>query len=104
MASELVGVVMDVFEVSKWVSEKLMLIRSDISDEAFSDICHYVEHDEYEMAFEYLLLEVMDLKLNDNFVGGEVMGIAVFLGLDRDYHYDENFWGRLNSIWGVGSV
>lgn len=59
-------------------------------------------HGEYEMAFEYLLLEVMDLKLNEKFIGGEVVEIAVCLGLDRDYHYDENFWQRLSSIWGGG--
>ncbi|MFU6375384.1 hypothetical protein ACM792_09370 [Metapseudomonas otitidis] len=91
---------LDALEIRNWISEKLMLIRSDISKEAFSDISHYMTHGEYEMAFEYLLLEVMDLKLNEKFIGGEVMEIAVCLGLDRDYHYDENFWQRLSSIWG----
>ncbi len=75
-----------------------MLICSDISKEAFSDISHYMAHGEYEMAFDYLLLEIMDSKLYEKFIGGEVVEVAVCLGLDRDYHYDENFWQRLNSI------
>ncbi|WP_139233665.1 hypothetical protein [Metapseudomonas otitidis] len=95
-----VEVCLDALEIRNWISEKLMLIRSDISKEAFSDISHYMTHGEYEMAFEYLLLEVMDLKLNEKFIDGEVVEIAVCLGLDRDYHYDENFWQRLSSIWG----
>lgn len=85
-----VEVCLDVLEIRKWIFGKLMLICSDISKEAFSDISHYMAHGEYEMAFEYLLLEVME--------------IAVCLGLDRDYHYDENFWQRLSSIWGADFV
>lgn len=90
---------MDIFEVKAWVFNKLMLIRSFISDETFSDISHYLDHDEYEIAFEYLLLEVMDANIVEHFAAVEVIQMALFLGLDKDFHYDENFWSRLNSTW-----
>ncbi|MDO9617104.1 MAG: hypothetical protein Q7J43_05410 [Pseudomonas sp.] len=87
---------MDIFEVNSWMAKILLSNKLVIGSEAFLDISHYLSHDEYEIAFEYLLLELMDHDLVGPLSKDEVISIAVFLGLDKDYHYDENFWEKLN--------
>jgi hypothetical protein len=50
----------------------------------------------YITTFEFLVLELIEAGgcgLN----GSDVLSVARSLGLDKDYHYDVDFWDKLNS-------
>ncbi|GLX15535.1 hypothetical protein Pstr01_37740 [Pseudomonas straminea] len=89
---------MDSYEIRDWILAVLGSRKNVIRQEAFLDINHYVEHTEYAMAYEYLLLELME---SDSCLcehRSEVLCIGLALGLDQDYHYDENFWRKLENF------
>ncbi|MEQ9725497.1 hypothetical protein ABRP29_07650 [Pseudomonas sp. WHRI 8822A] len=86
---------MDSYKARDWILKVLLQNKRVIRREAFLDIKHYVEHTEYEMAFEYLLLELMESHSLPCLPGSEILSVATQLGLDQDYHYDEHFWSKL---------
>lgn len=73
--------------------------KSRLDPESFSAIQHYVEHDEYEMAFEGLFIELMGLKFfASNTDLSNYIELARNLGLDHDSVFDENFWPKFISF------
>ena len=66
-----------------------------------SDIQHYLDHDEYSMAFEYLYLEIME-RPNSHFTLGEAkaLEIALFFELnDTDACWvDYRFWAKFQDF------
>lgn len=85
-------------EIRNWIWQVLHENKAIISEAAFSDIYHYITHSEYEIAFEFLMLELMEVG-SSGLNGSDVLLIARSLGLDKDYHYDMAFWDKLTSYF-----
>lgn len=68
-----------------------------IPKERLVDVQHYLDHDELGMAFEYLLLEIMENK-NSNFTLGvrEAREVALLFKLndENECMVDPGFWPR----------
>jgi hypothetical protein len=63
-------------------------------------VTHYIDHGEYEMAFEALCLLLIERKkypLGFNFK--KTKEIAIFLKLNIETVYDDEFWKKF-IIWG----
>lgn len=61
---------------------------------------HYLEHGEYEMAYEGLVIELYSIGLyptNFNFTKWKELGLV--FGLDKEAVFDEEFWDKFNK-WG----
>ncbi|GAA0621241.1 hypothetical protein [Thalassospira tepidiphila] len=64
-------------------------------------IQHYLDHDEYSMAFEYLYLEIMEREDSHFTLGKEkALEIALFFGLDDENEcmVDGKFWPKFKSF------
>ena len=70
---------MDSYKARDWILKVLLQNKRVIRREAFLDIKHYVEHTEYEMAFEYLLLELMESHSLPCLPGSEILSVACLL-------------------------
>lgn len=64
--------------------------------ETYEAVMHYIMHDEYEMAFEGLFLEIMQCS---EWKGLKsvlfYIKIGQFLGLENESVFDANFWHKL---------
>ncbi|MDQ0087462.1 hypothetical protein J2T12_000856 [Paenibacillus anaericanus] len=64
-------------------------------------VMHYLEHGEYEMSFEGLVIEFYTTdKYPSHFNYEQWKELAVSFGLDKESVFDENFWEKFNE-WGV---
>lgn len=72
-----------------------------IPPERLNDIQHYLDHDEYSMAFEYLYLEVME-HANARFILGpdKAREMAIFFDLDDENEcvIDHEFWPKFEAF------
>lgn len=60
---------------------------------------HYLDVDEYEMAFEILFLHLMDANAEIDEIDRAVyLDLGLELGLDKHTVYDDDFWERLCSF------
>lgn len=72
-----------------------------LDSESVDSIQHYLDHSEYEMAFEGLFIELM--KANVDMDEGEIetyFKLGQDLGLDEDSVFDGNFWEKLRVFVG----
>jgi hypothetical protein len=70
-------------------------VKNSLDPEAVSSVTHYLNHSEYEMAYEGLFIELMKLseKPKDiNFEAYTELGKA--LKLDVDSIFDSEFWSK----------
>ncbi len=66
-----------------------------LDSESVEAIHHYLEHSEYEMAFEGLFIELMKLKADINKNEKETyFKLARELGLEQDSFFDGDFWNK----------
>lgn len=83
-------------ETIPFITNLLSSIEDSLDVESIESITHYLNHDEYEMAYEILLLEIMDKGMPID-SPSEVLEIARILQLDKETVYDNNLWDKLNS-------
>ncbi|MCG2617848.1 hypothetical protein LZZ85_26340 [Terrimonas sp. NA20] len=79
-------------DIKLFIEQTVGVAVLDIGKESADFVCHYLSHDEYEMAFEALFIEVMKLKsppLIDLKMANE---IAIFLRLNEETVFYPNFW------------
>lgn len=72
-----------------------------LDSESVDSIQHYLDHSEYEMAFEGLFIELM--KANADMDRGEMetyFKLGQDLGLDEDSVFDGNFWEQFRVFVG----
>lgn len=82
-------------EIAQAIQDEVDSNSHIIPDKRLHDIRHYLNHDEYGMAFEYLYLEIMDRK-GSVFSLGPIKAnkIGRLLDLDKETLIDEKFWCR----------
>ncbi len=73
----------------------------ELDGESKKAVQHYILHDEYEMAFEGLCVEL--LKLEETKVDWDAcLNIARQLGLDKDSVFDSELWTKISRRVGLG--
>jgi len=67
-----------------------------LDEDTVDAVRHYVIHDEYEMAFEGLFIEIMNLIKVPGIDFQKSREIALLLKLDKETVFDHNFWGKFD--------
>lgn len=76
------------------ISEEIITIDS------LEEVIHYYDHGEYEMAFEGLVIELINAnRYPDNFIFYEWMELALEFNLDKESIFDGEFWRKF-ILWG----
>lgn len=79
--------------LEKILQDLLNQFTNKLDIESIESVQHYLDHSEYEMAFEGLFIELM--KLNINFTEVELkkyIALGEELGLSEDSVFDSEFW------------
>ncbi|UHA72534.1 hypothetical protein [Paenibacillus sp. 481] len=86
--------------LEKLLMEYITNSRNIISSEGLEGIFHYLEHGEYEMSFEGLVIELYSIgKYPIDFNFDKWRYTAISLGLDTESVFDDQFWNKFND-WG----
>ncbi len=86
--------------IEKQLMDFIELSNELISTEGIKGVIHYYKHDEYEMAFEILVLELIESnKYPDNFNFNEWEQLGKYFKLDVDSVFDDSFWDKF-IYWG----
>lgn len=87
--------------VERFIQALLHKFDGLLDSESLESIQHYLDHREYEMAFEGLFIELM--KANADLNEGEMetsFKLGQELGLDEDSVFDGNFWEKFRIFSG----
>lgn len=72
---------------------------SSLDSESVDAVQHYISHDEYEMAFEGLFIDLMILgKIKSNKNLSVYMELGKNLGLEQGSVFDGDFWLKLTEF------
>lgn len=83
-------------DINKFIESVLLEVESDLDPESSKAVRHYLRHDEFELAFEGLFLEIMDLNKPILLDFQKCWDIGKHLGLDRESVLDSKFWDKFN--------
>lgn len=88
-------------ELENSLIELIKMSESVLSSDDLEGVLHYLEHGEYEMSFEGLVIEFYSTdKYPTNFNFEQWKKLAVSFGLDKESVFDENFWDKFIK-WGA---
>lgn len=79
-------------EINNFIRKTLSLVKCDLDEESYNAVEHYLNHDEYEMAFEGLFIELIQSKSKPIIDFKNSRKIALALGLDKESVFDGDFW------------
>ena len=80
---------------NKKVSTLLNQCREVLCEDAIGEVVHYIEHSEPEIAFEGLLIELMQVdELPQNVDKTSCIELGNHLNLDSESVLDDNFWEK----------
>lgn len=72
-----------------------------LSEDARNNVEHYIDVAEIEMAYESLVLSLIDEKIVvSDILRKELLEIGVLLGLDKDSVFRADFWELVNGKFG----
>lgn len=80
------------------IEEALDKVNKYFDQDSVDSITHYIEHDEYEMAFEGLFIEIMKLKFKPELNYSKLKETAIQLELDQSSVFDVDFWKKFNAF------
>jgi hypothetical protein len=69
-------------------------VSSKLSTDSINLINHYIQYDEYEMAFEILFLEIIRLDLRPKLKSNDYETIGEMLNLNNESIFDSEFWNK----------
>jgi len=72
----------------------LLIVSDSIDNESVQIINYYLAHDEYEMSFEILFIEIMLLKQPPGIDFLTALDIGKKIRLDQESIFDSNFWNK----------
>lgn len=88
-------------KVENGLIELIKMSESILSSDDLVSVLHYLEHGEYEMSFEGLVIEFyMTGRYPTNFNYAIWRKMAILFRLDKESVFDEKFWDKFNE-WGV---
>lgn len=82
-------------EMKEQIATLIERYSQSLDKDSKEAVQHYIDHDEYEMAFEGLCLELLTLEGRD-VDWGICLKIARKLGLDRESVFDHEFWVKIS--------
>lgn len=89
-----------VIEEKQILEDFIKKSKNIISLDGLEGVEHYLEHGEYEMSYEGLVIELYTTELyptNFNFTEWKELGLT--FGLDKESMFDEEFWDKFIK-WG----
>jgi hypothetical protein len=82
-------------QIEETIGHVINECESLISEDSYKEVKHFYEHGEYEMAFEGLALELMQLDRRPvNFDYKSWCGIIKEMKLDQESVFDAEFWHK----------
>lgn len=78
--------------ICDYIRSILDMVKSKLDLESFEAVTHYVEHGEFEMAFEGLFIEIMKMKERPIIDLYKAKNVAELLELDKETVFDSDFW------------
>ena len=83
--------------IKNYIISVLETVKTNLDQESIDSVKHYLDHEEYEMAFEGLFIEIMKLNSRPNidFIEGRKFG--KLLKLDEESVFDFNFWRQFEN-------
>jgi len=89
----------DWFEIKAFIEKILKLYCKFLSIESIDAVNHYLEHDEFEMAFEGLFLDLMSIEHLPQLLDGKrCMDLAIIMKLDKESVFDAEFWKKFSAF------
>lgn len=80
----------------RFVKDQLLLLLGDyegkLGRETVDSVRHFIDHDEYEMAYEGLFIDLMDIRFDPNEINVDIYRkIGEDLNLNEESVFDEGF-------------
>jgi len=86
-------------EVRRAILDLVEKSGSCLDESSVEAVKHYLNHDEYEMAFEGLLIDLMERGCGLNDVEWcRYIDIGKKMGLDKESVFDSAFWGKFSDF------
>ena len=74
-----------------------------LGDESTGAVEHYLDHDEYEMALEGLIIDLLAAgRLPSDLKWSDLVALGYRLNLDKESTFDPSAWPRLLALAGKG--
>lgn len=89
-------------EIKLRIEHLLLEHTGCLSQDTVEAVGHYINHDEYEMAFEGLCIDLM-LSSADSVDWAECLDVARELSLDKESVFDAEFWTKLKDRSSIAS-
>ncbi len=80
--------------IREYLQFVLNIVQSSLDKETVNLVNHYIEHDEYEMAYEGLFIEIIKLEEIPNIDLLKSKKIGELLKLNEETVFDFEFWGK----------
>jgi hypothetical protein len=83
-----------------WIRDQLLALvetyKEVLDKETVESVRHFVDHDEYEMGYEGLFIELMKAGFNPGDMKFDLyLNIGKLLGLDKKNVFVDGFWKKL---------
>lgn len=76
------------------ITELLNAAAPKLDLETINGVKHYLDHDEYEMAFEGLFIDLIELSIVPDVDLTIYLELGKKLKLNEEAIFDANFWGK----------
>ncbi|MEL6191366.1 MAG: hypothetical protein AAFR66_04920 [Bacteroidota bacterium] len=83
--------------MENFIASVLNELKDTLSKKSVESAEHLLEHREYEMSFEGLCLDIMNLPKKPSLDWIEMKTAAKTLSLDKESVYDDDFWNKFES-------
>ena len=88
----------DWFYIRDFIKSILVSVQSELDEESVNSVNHYLEYDEFEMAFEGLFIEMMNLKIPPKIDFLKSKEVAKQLKMDEESVFDFEFWRKFEDF------
>lgn len=83
----------DYSEIREAILSLLSVYSEIIEADTYSAVMQYLQHGEYEMAFEGLLIDLINAKFEKQKINIDYyLSLGQVLGLDKNTVFNPNFW------------
>lgn len=83
--------------IESYIRSVMFLVQSELASDTAHTIHHYLAHSEFEMAFEGLFIEVMQLPYVPKLDFSESRKVGELLELDQETVFDVDFWNKFRN-------
>ncbi|MFJ5430960.1 hypothetical protein ACIPUP_17615 [Pectobacterium actinidiae] len=89
-------------EVKNSISRLIDIYGKNLDEEITNSVNHFLDHGEYEVAYEGVFIELMSIGFNpDDIDVSHYIGIGIGIGLNKESVFDFDFWNKLNAYLNI---